>query len=91
MFWALQDVCMFSICPQKTVAPLSNVGTVSVSRHCQMFPAVRVGSGGGGLNCSGLRTTIETTTAQLVNLPAMQETQKCRFDHWVRKIPWRRA
>ena len=62
---------------------------ISVSRHCQMFPIVRVG--GGGENCPGLRTTIETTTAQLANLPAMQETQRCRFDHWVRRIPWRRA
>ena len=88
-FWALRDVCVFGICPQKTVAPLSGVGTVSVSRHCQMFPVVRVG--GGGENCPGWRTTIETTTAQLVNLPTMQETQRCRFDHWVRKIPWRRA
>ena len=88
-FWALQDVCMFGICPRKTVAPLSSVGTVSVSRHCQMFPVVRVGSR--GENCPGLRTTVEATTAKLVNLPAVQETQRCRFDHWVRKIPWRRA
>ena len=88
-FWALQDVCMFGICPRKTVAPLSSVGTVSVSRHRQMFPVVRVGSR--GENCPGLRTTVEATTAKLVNLPAVQETQRCRFDHWVRKIPWRRA
>ena len=26
---------------------------------------------------------------QAKNLPAMQETQRCRFDPWVRKIPWR--
>ena len=25
------------------------------------------------------------------NPPAMQETQRCRFDPWVGKIPWRRA
>ena len=78
-------VCLASVHKR----PLSGVGTVSVSRHCQMFPVVRVG--GGGENCPGWRTTIETTTAQLVNLPTMQETQRCRFDHWVRKIPWRRA
>jgi len=26
---------------------------------------------------------------QAENLPAVQETQKCRFVSWVRKIPWR--
>ena len=25
------------------------------------------------------------------NLPAMQETQRCRFSPWAGKIPWRRA
>ena len=27
---------------------------------------------------------------QVKNPPAVQETQECRFDPWVRKIPWRR-
>ena len=54
-----------------------------------VFIDISVGSR--GENCPGLRTTVEATTAKLVNLPAVQETQRCRFDHWVRKIPWRRA
>jgi len=25
------------------------------------------------------------------NLPAMQKMLRCKFDPWIRKIPWRRA